>query len=230
MTKYHVSIHALLAESDYVQSTRGNRVRYVSIHALLAESDRINEFRGGVPGVSIHALLAESDCASYEGRCGANCFNPRPPCGERPQRRSACGGRWIVSIHALLAESDMSYCFLTYVAKGFNPRPPCGERPRSIYRSHTHQTFQSTPSLRRATYRKHTYYEIIIVSIHALLAESDNDGAGHVFRFFRFNPRPPCGERLDMGIPIHDMGEFQSTPSLRRATASTVHVVNQSCK
>ena len=56
-----ISIHALLAESDYRDCVRGLIWR-ISIHALLAESDPP---RGGYCYldniISIHALLAESD-------------------------------------------------------------------------------------------------------------------------------------------------------------------------
>ena len=68
------------------------------------------------------------------------------------------------------------------------------------------------------------------VSIHALLAESDPCFPVSGSHGSSFNPRPPCGERL---VPVLGRAVsygFQSTPSLRRATAPTVHVVNQSCK
>ena len=79
-----ISIHALLAESDYLDAWKSNHVCGISIHALLAESDinrgsyhiKRNEFlstlslrratndaiNGCNPDIiSIHALLAESD-------------------------------------------------------------------------------------------------------------------------------------------------------------------------
>ena len=57
----HISIHALLAESD--GSDRGiSSKTAISIHALLAESDVWANFDGFYWWViSIHALLAESD-------------------------------------------------------------------------------------------------------------------------------------------------------------------------
>ena len=100
----------------------------------------------------------------------------------------------------------------------FNPRPPCGERRAYQSLSGNGIRFQSTPSLRRATsvdlYRPEWYD----VSIHALLAESDP-----FIRLFpgpmsSFNPRPPCGERLNTPSSNQRKIVFQSTPSLRRAT------------
>ena len=56
-----ISIHALLAESDFVQIIMSGYAR-ISIHALLAESDGVDG-SGSVATskISIHALLAESD-------------------------------------------------------------------------------------------------------------------------------------------------------------------------
>ena len=36
-----------------------------------------------------------------------------------------------------------------------------------------------------------------------------------------FNPRSPCGERLGLSKPYYAIYRFQSTLSLRRATANT---------
>ena len=80
---YYISIHALLAESDYSLEVQ-YYVSYISIHALLAESDKDVKYKrdqtilflstlslrratGTMVApiaptyISIHALLAESD-------------------------------------------------------------------------------------------------------------------------------------------------------------------------
>ena len=56
----------------------------------------------------------------------------------------------------------------------FYPRSPCGERP---------STKQKNPCK-------------ILISIHALLAESDHKDLTQWFRNYDFYPRSPCGERL----------------------------------
>ena len=147
--------------------------------------------------ISIHALLAESDAAG--NKAGAESFK--------------------ISIHALLAESDCSavasgstsfsflstlslrratYCYMWALADctNFYPRSPCGERPERPVESRSN----------------------ILISIHALLAESDPvlsqpNKPRHLFlstlslrratvpcwalysssRYFY--PRSPCGER-----------------------------------
>ena len=124
----HISIHALLAESDleiplpclaihnfYPRSPCGER-RYlintyhrifgISIHALLAESDAcLPACVVGAP-ISIHALLAESDAAVCKAVSPELYFYPRSPCGERRPRQ-----------------------IVIVIIDNFYPRSPCGERP-----------------------------------------------------------------------------------------------------
>ena len=134
----------------------------------------LDEFQDLAPDVSIHALLAESD------RHGSG----------RPDRDK-------VSIHALLAESDpavpapsmffrgflstlslrratLFFIGLHLFNSSFYPRSPCGER-------HTHPI---------------TIFVRVVVSIHALLAESD----------------------VRSNKPNFSREMFLSTLSLRRAT------------
>ena len=61
-----ISIHALLAESDPMETLR-QVVSAISIHALLAESDGSTTLTfPGFGVISIHALLAESDGRSLQ--------------------------------------------------------------------------------------------------------------------------------------------------------------------
>ena len=58
----HISIHALLAESDLTLIQKLAHLCLISIHALLAESDFLILLLFGLKKwISIHALLAESD-------------------------------------------------------------------------------------------------------------------------------------------------------------------------
>ena len=200
----------------------------ISIHALLAESDIGSYSLFAATGISIHALLAESDCAA-------------------PRARLHNG----ISIHALLAESDnmlakVKGTFLIFLSTlslrratgvawpfqrlyvDFYPRSPCGERPVQIAILDTNNS----------------------ISIHALLAESDQaiPAAKPALRYFY--PRSPCGERqilffrhsASIFISIHALlaesdlrflhvwlafKTFLSTLSLRRATPGTPHAMSQ---
>ncbi len=112
----------------------------------------------------------------------------------------------------------------------FYPRSPCGERPGSVS----------------------GISSITVISIHALLAESDLFFGSHAAESRYFYPRSPCGERrLDTRqrdvvrqISIHallaesdhqtnagsnESGEFLSTLSLRRATCMRRCTVAGSC-
>ena len=192
-----ISIHALLAESD-IQNARACLDIFISIHALLAESDArhsgplhgIYHFYPRSPcgerhpsvmqeiaqqRISIHALLAESDCITD----GSICLDSN------------------ISIHALLAESDVfallvnggGLLFLSTLSlrratiirhkkknstRHFYPRSPCGERPWQRGSRITYVEFLSTLSLRRATYWCRSFWQEKAISIHALLAESDD--------------------------------------------------------
>ena len=194
--------------------------------------------------VSIHALLAECDFEQKGAQASAVGFNPRTPCGVRraavhPKNeslrgfnpRTPCGVRQIgrlavagykkfqsthslrsatnftglsrahspVSIHALLAECDTMIISM-------NPYD---------------NWFQSTHSLRSATIPFWPKPPLEAVSIHALLAECD--GGQHVLPacFSGFNPRTPCGvRRLSVNLNVVCI-MFQSTHSLRSATAGT---------
>ena len=55
----------------------------------------------------------------------------------------------------------------------FYPRSPCGERPGAKSHDPGQVLFLSTLSLRRATPRAGIVGPVTIISIHALLAESD---------------------------------------------------------
>ena len=69
-----------------------------------------------------------------------------------------------------------------------------------------------------------------MISIHALLAESDEAvttlGAGSVRDFY---PRSPCGERLFEFWTAPNRPLFLSTLSLRRATAKVHKTVGHFC-
>ena len=100
----------------------------------------------------------------------------------------------------------------------FYPRSPCGERPHGQILNLGEYQFLSTLSLRRATHYPMGGYEepfnfyprspcgerlwpgrlarpFFIISIHALLAESDRPAFYDTARHTYFYPRSPCGER-----------------------------------
>ena len=145
-------------------------------------------------------------------------FNPRTPCGVRQHNRKK-GTRtmkfqsthslrsataWLqwdnsqapVSIHALLAECDATLRNNKSTIESFNPRTPCGVRHVKHGRNRAGVGFQSTHSLRSATYKQR----------------------GGRPRPSSFNPRTPCGVRRNKTMSNQKINLFQSTHSLRSAT------------
>ena len=147
-----------------------------------------------------------------------NNFNPRSPCGERRCIFAMQLANYRISIHALLAESDRSY-LLFQPGFGISIHALLAESDMGSYTTvGTVKTFQSTLSLRRATPSLRTGSRLlahfnprspcgerrqlrrilinsVIISIHALLAESDASGVQKGIKVAHFNPRSPCGER-----------------------------------
>ena len=163
-----------------------------------------------------------------ERRADCNCrsadpdFYPRSPCGERQARRASRQQPAGISIHALLAESDRRRTyrqgeereFLSTLSlrrattplisritrrQYFYPRSPCGERPSKKY-----------PAILGS-----------VISIHALLAESD-----WWLRCWQLAARDISihallaeSDRYRSCVPLVGCS-FLSTLSLRRATGA----------
>ena len=196
-TRCIISIHALLAESDDCKAVRWRFGCRISIHALLAESDHIAKFLNWIRHISIHALLAESDRLGLLGWL-----------------------RVLISIHALLAESDnkrfkaqvgkllfLSTLSLRRATKDtllallggyyFYPRSPCGERQDTPLISIPKPDFYPRSPCGERQLNRPPPLTSWAISIHALLAESD--GGGLLSYFGKIT--------------------FLSTLSLRRATS-----------
>ena len=100
----------------------------------------------------------------------------------------------------------------------FYPRSPCGERRLSYFYIIKITQFLSTLSLRRATIPDREPAAGYLISIHALLAESDPTRWAPTCRISNFYPRSPCGERHECTSFAPKPKTFLSTLSLRRAT------------
>ena len=195
-----ISIHALLAESD-CPGTAGQITSYGFLSTLSLRRATAHGVQGTLCTlISIHALLAESDAEQREVRVPIAGFLSTLSLRRATAAIDRHARRVGISIHALLAESDFSKhpgiaaraVFLSTLSlrratsiaiinlKGgvdFYPRSPCGERQVLL----------------------HLISHIPVISIHALLAESDVHHKQH--------------------ITPHNV--FLSTLSLRRATLWT---------
>ena len=145
--------------------------------------------------ISIHALLAESDIACI---C---CIQSMP-----------------ISIHALLAESDPQARSKRHPKPYFYPRSPCGERLAYRAAHSRRPLFLSTLSLRRATNIGVTTSQQMIISIHALLAESDANAVSTLQNNITFLSTLSLRRATRMQLFLSALPGFLSTLSLRRAT------------
>ena len=149
---YNISIHALLAESDFeFYNSLCQRTRFLSTLSLRRATQE-------------HIRVVKP----------SHNFYPRSPCGERRDVIAEMTDAQSISIHALLAESDaitqqegINMCIflstlslrratLTFEIRittidNFYPRSPCGERQLISMLNSPHRKFLSTLSLRRAT-------------------------------------------------------------------------------
>ena len=148
-----------------------------------------------------------------------NDFYPRSPCGERPQKRYPAILGNVISIHALLAESDRFCPTCQWRRSVFLSTLSLRRATFGCWMALNRPLFLSTLSLRRATGIHFDNYNLhCVISIHALLAESD--------RLYRL-------PLIALPISIHALlaesdwlnpttmntaNEFLSTLSLRRAT------------
>ena len=124
-------------------------------------------------------------------------FYPRSPCGERQLNRPAPLTSGAISIHALLAESDTAFDVLAVSAllisihallaesdelvlslleqlRHFYPRSPCGERPPGFHIFRWSKDFYPRSPCGERLCSCGGACAKLLISIHALLAESDN--------------------------------------------------------
>ena len=215
-----ISIHALLAESDQRAKTQINPANYFYPRSPCGERLHAPNRHLYHCNISIHALLAESDESRSNIVITSQYFYPRSPCGERLVVVVVVLHIVSISIHALLAESDLlssvSDSLPALFLSTLSLRRATSQLKPPIK---AHRQFLSTLSLRRATTGEHlkviqidNFYprspcgerhlrvvdgsKSSIISIHALLAESDTLA----------------------GLWVLSTQIFLSTLSLRRAT------------
>ena len=101
-----------------------------------------------------------------------------------------------ISIHTFLAEGDIYVSGLPGMIIHFNPHLPCGRRLVCLQADFEYENISIHTFLAEGDISELDFSEEVAISIHTFLAEGDY--------------YPILGEEL------HE--EFQSTPSLRKAT------------
>ena len=134
------------------------------------------------------------------GRERPHYFNPRPPCGERHADTPYVGVGYIISIHAPRAGSDRVAAVPIRAEQISIHAPRAGSDHIQMGLTSGQHIFQSTPPVRERRLRCLCY----------------------LCRSMDFNPRPPCGERLQPLSVLLRFVSFQSTPPVRGATAKAI--------
>ena len=178
-TNCNISIHALLAESDHSAPDGGRTRDTISIHALLAESDTVFFLWAWMGGLFLSTLSLRR--ATHYDNYNLHCVE--------------------ISIHALLAESDSPLGRTISFSAYFYPRSPCGERRcKKMELNRTTSNFYPRSPCGERHLRVVDGSKSSIISIHALLAESDPTAKKRSTWIKDFYPRSPCGERRAASI------------------------------
>ena len=207
----------------------------ISIHALLAESDGLSYFYIIKITISIHALLAESDASAPKQNATEQNFYPRSPCGERHSSVNTADqeARFLSTLSLRRATVFPDPCGpqntnfyprspcgerhtskdVIKTASNFYPRSPCGERPDTSKTACNVISISIHALLAESDHYDNYNLHCVEISIHALLAESDASNQPEQQAQRDFYPRSPCGERPVLGIQ-HRVGEYISIHAL----------------
>ena len=144
----------------YPRSPCGERLHFdnynlhcveISIHALLAESDNAKDVLTALNNIFLSTLSLRR--ATHYDNYNLHCVE--------------------ISIHALLAESDEPESPIVAYDNDFYPRSPCGERHPSLSGTAQHTYFYPRSPCGERLWPGLLARPFFIISIHALLAESD---------------------------------------------------------
>ena len=168
-------------------------------------------------------------------------FNPRGPCGPRPVSRMAVGLatsfqssrslRTATGCRAACPNRARDFnprgpcgprqaCYGSPAARrpNFNPRGPCGPRQGSRRRKKRSRPISILAVLADRDKSINVTHRSISISILAVLADRDKFHHQKALINLHFNPRGPCGPRLNRADQQIELSLFQSSRSLRTAT------------
>ena len=193
-----ISIHALLAESDFSFPSLSRAAKSFLSTLSLRRATHCTHLFNCFTRISIHALLAESDCTVELVIRGDNHFYPRSPCGERRFALYVCVAfTQFLSTLSLRRATRQNRRRQPHFGD-FYPRSPCGERP----------------AMPQPLRQRRNFYP------RSPCGERRWSKPWRTARRY-FYPRSPCGERRFALYVCVAFTQFLSTLSLRRATGMT---------
>ena len=155
---------------------------------------------------------------------GWNCFNPRAPCGARRGNPAHSISMVVVSIHAPRVGRDLTFDENRAAYKGFNPRAPCGARRFIGSASLTETVFQSTRPVWGATRQfKTSRLKTLFQSTRPVWGATNQARKRGRARGFQ-STRPVWGATWPVGSRPAITWGFQSTRPVWGATPFTVCV------
>ena len=119
------------------------------------------------------------------------CFNPRPPCGERPIVNCYNNGVLTFQSTPPVRGATHLMLILLLLKEGFNPRPPCGERLQTLTLKRQSRCFNPRPPCGERLTMIIFFRLLSTVSIHAPRAGSDRYYRGRGCKRGRFQSTPP---------------------------------------
>ena len=172
---------------------------HISIHAPRVGSDAaLRCADSSSKRISIHAPRVGSDVCNRSVINMTKYFNPRSPCGERHCPALATFDSICISIHAPRVGSDWNFFKIFVEAFYFNPRSPCGERQDVVQSVPPSRQFQSTLPVWGATLCSWSCARFCGIFQSTLPVWGATPRVRWTMGFaLDFNPRSPCGERLD---------------------------------
>ena len=241
ITPAGISIHALLAESDCKTCRKSSLRQNFYPRSPCGERPLPSGLQCGSTYFYPRSPCGERHHQNLKKSNVAN-FYPRSPCGERRAKaitkkalrkflstlslRRATGtpervsSTFAISIHALLAESDRSQSCAGKVQKDFYPRSPCGERLFIQQQLRKYKDFYPrSPCGERPRYLRYSS-QVRIISIHALLAESDQQFRANFQGDPKFLSTLSLRRATNNSDNVRCHSQFLSTLSLRRATCA----------
>ena len=151
-------------------------------------------------------------------------FNPRPPWGGRQKRTMSRSRLMLFQSTPSVGRATILFTPKKTGLK-FQSTPSVGRATTRASMSSTLLSFQSTPSVGRATDVGRSLKSSSTISIHALRGEGDRSTSSLTTARRYFNPRPPWGGRLSHSRRAEIACQFQSTPSVGRATQAEMAAV-----
>ena len=193
----HISIHALLTESDLVHAIRQYKlikflstlslrratvlalgiptsVSFLSTLSLRRATDKCCRLAACHPVISIHALLTESDWTDNNQTNSKVHFYPRSPYGERPLIVVLLCHHISKFLSTLSLRRATRCCAISCITDGyFYPRSPYGERPGCFFFCVVYHYFYPRSPYGERPNQCKIDQKRSSISIHALLTESD---------------------------------------------------------